>query len=140
MNACIRSQLLLFLTLVSTSACHSTGAGTRAREMAGAEAVESWSSDVELEHDLAVHNPAVSGDPTGKRVDFTLENKSRETLEFVFAVSAYDRNGHRLSQVRPQWTSLRLGPGASQSLRVELGSPLAESWRLHVLRPGTVRQ
>ena len=137
MNTLIRIQMLPLLAIALFSACRSAGSEVGTPGVVSAPA---WSTDQELGKDLAVLNPVLVAEPSGKRVEFTLENTAKHPLEFVFAISGYDRAGHRLSPEQPHWTSLRLVAGARQKLQIELGSPLVESWRLHVLRTGTAHQ
>ena len=129
----VRTQALVLLMLLP--GCHSAGTARDATPLARGLATSQWESDADLERQLTVLRPNLIATSAGKRVEFTLQNSTPKPLEIFFAVAAYDRSGKRLPPGQPHWSPLRLAPGAAADLKVELGSPLCESWRLYVHRP-----
>jgi hypothetical protein len=94
-------------------------------------AQEELRGDHELERALALLEPRIREDSSGRVLEFQLENTSGEPRQLFIAVEWFDRGGRPVAAARRVWTPVELDAHGRRAVTIPVPVPEAVSWRWH---------
>lgn len=94
-------------------------------------AQEELRGDPALEARLALLDPRMREDSSGRVLVFLLANTSGEPLSLFLAIDWFDRQGRPAGASRRAWLPLEIDARGTREVSIRVPAPEAETWRWH---------